>query len=492
LQCPNTAVIPAHAGIQVVTLTAVNEISPTNWIPAFAGMTESKPMTRLLLLTLLACTPALAAPLPAVVDQVLQRHPDIQSSQALLDATEAQIRQTRSDFFPTFGLNYRQSDARDSQSGVSIDRDTQRGNAVLRWNLFNGRADTHRLRSVGLNREAAAADLDDAHERIALEVTEAYAELVRLRQRLELADVLIKEYEALRVAVKKRVDAGRVSPADLDQIQSDLIRIRTQQSQLRGQLGGAEYRYRLLTGLPPANLSSPWLEAPENARGLAQLQALLESENPRLRAGMRRVAARAAEVSAARGVYWPSLDLELNRRLYANISPAAVSDTERSSQLSLNLEIPLGGKTFARVDETVERRKGAQAELDTLQLKLSGDLGMLHQELLEARVIQPELVERVEITRRVYQAYRLQFDAGKRSLLDVATAQNERFSALGDVIDNHNLQLVDQARLLGMVGKLRQTLTNGYRDSPPATPVGADRVRDNHYPPPNTRFATSL
>lgn len=440
-------------------------------------MTKSKAMIRrLLLTTLLACAPALAAPLPAVVDQVLQRHPDIRSSQALLDSTAAQIRQTRSDFFPTFGLNYRQSDARDSQSGISIDRNTQRGNAVLRWNLFNGLADTHRLRSVGLNREAAVADLDDAHERIALEVTETYAELVRLRQRLDLAETLIKEYDALRVSVKKRVDAGRISPADLDQIQSDLIRIRTQQSHLRGQLGGTEYRYRLLTGHPPANLSSPWLEAPENARGLAQLQELLESENPRLRAGRQRVAARTAEISAARGVYWPSLDLELNRRLYANISPAAVSDTERSSQISLNLEIPLGGKTFARVDETVERRKGAQAALDALQLNLSGDLGALHQELLEARVIQPELIERVETTSRVYQAYRLQFDAGKRTLLDVATAQNERFAALGDVIDNHNLQLLDQARLLGMVGKLRQTLANGYRDSPLTTPKSEQLV----------------
>jgi len=429
-----------------------------------------QPDLRGFFLALLTCAPALAAPLPAVVDQVLQRHPDIQSSQALLDATEAQIRQTRSDFYPTFGLNYRQSDARDSQSGVSIDRNTQRGNAVLRWNLFNGLADSNRLRTAGFNRDAAIADLDDAHERIALEVTEAYAELVRLRQRLELADVLIKEYEALRISVKKRVEAGRVSPADLDQIQSDLLRIRAQQSQLRGQMGGSEYRYRQLTGQPAANLSSPWLEAPENARDLAQLQDLLETESPRLRAGMQRTAARAAEVSVARGAYWPSLDLELNHRLYANITPAAVSDTERSSQISLNLEIPLGGKTFARVDETVERRKAAQAALDTLQLNLSGDLGALHQELAEARAIQPELVERVETTSRVYHAYRLQFDAGKRSLLDVATTQNERFAALGDVIDNRNLQLVDQARLLSLVGKLRQTLSSGYRDSPLTAP----------------------
>ncbi|MDO9226342.1 MAG: TolC family protein [Pseudomonadota bacterium] len=442
---------------------SVGQVAATS--PAHTRTARATPLLALLLSAQLG-----AAPLPAVVDQVLQRHPDIRSSQALLEASQAQMRQVRSDFYPTLGLNYRQVDAQDSQTGVSVGRDTKRGNATLRWNLFNGRIDSNRLRSAGLNQEAAVADLDDAHERIALEVTERYAELVRLRQRLEVADTLIKEFEALRASVKNRVDAGRVSPADLDQIESDLIRIRVQRSQLRGQLGGGEYRFQQLTGQPPANLSAPWLEAPDNARGLEQLQALLENDNPQLRAGMKRVAARAAEVNAARGAYWPSLDLELNRRLYADISPAAVTDTQRSNQISLNLEIPLGGRTFARVDESVERHKAARAAADSLRINLSGDLGALHQELAEARVIQPELVERVETTSRVYHAYRLQFDAGKRSLLDVATAQNERFSAIGDVIDNRNLQLLDQARLLSMIGKLRQALANGYHDTPLTAP----------------------
>lgn len=427
------------------------------------------------LLAFLFSAPLGAAPLPAVVEQVLRRHPDIQSSQALLEAANAQARQVRSDFLPTLGLNYRHADAVDVDNGLPRDRSLRRTNAMLRWNLFNGRIDSNRLRAAGLNQEAAAADIDDAHERIALEVTELYAELVRLRQRLELADTLIREFMSLRESVKKRVDAGRVSAADLDQIDSDLIRIRAQRSALRGQLGGSEYRFRQLTGQPPANLSSPWLEAPEQARGLEQLQTLLESENPRLRASARRVAARGAEVSAARGAYWPSLDLELNRRLDASISPVAISDTQRSNQISLNLEIPLGGKTLARVDESVERLKATQAAADTLRLNLSSDLGMLHQELMEARAIQPELLDRVSASSRVYHAYRLQFDAGKRSLLDVANAQNERFMAMGDVIDNRNLQLRDQARLLNLVGMLRKTLVSGYRDTP-LTPPDNERL----------------
>ena len=436
-------------------------------VPRRQEAIKTQPDLRGFLLALLACTQVLAAPLPAVVDQVLQRHPDIRSSQALLEVSEAQIRQTRSDFFPTFGLSYRQGKEKDQEgANLFLDRSTQRSNAMLRWNLFSGLSNSYQLRSAGLNHDAAVADLDDAHERIALDVTQAYAELVRLRQRLELADALIKDIESLRESVKKRVEAGRVSHADLDQIQSDLLRIRAQQSQLRGQLGGSEYRFQQLTGQPPENLSSPWLEAPENARGLEQLQGLLESDNPRLRAGLRRAAAGAAAVSAAHGSYWPSLDLELNRRLHANITPAAVSDVVNSSQISLNLEIPLGGKNVARVAESVARQQAAQAAADSLLLNLSTDLGTLYQELAEARAIQPELVERVETTSRVYQAYRLQFDAAKRSLLDVATAQNERFTALADVIDNRNLQLVDQARLLSLAGKLRQTLASGYRDTP--------------------------
>jgi len=418
------------------------------------------------LLALLFSAQLGAAPLPAVVEQVLQRHPDIRSAQALLQAASAQSRQVRSDFLPSVGLNYRHADAVDVDNGLSRDRTLRRTNAMLRWNLFNGRIDSNRLRAASLNQEAAVLDIDDAHERIALEVTELYAELVRLSQRLELADNLIREFESLRESVKKRVDAGRVSAADLDQIDSDLIRIRTQRSQLRGQMGGNAYRFRQLTGQAPSNLSSPWLEAPEQARSLEQLQSLLESDNPRLRASARRVAARSAEVSAARGAYWPSLDLELNRRLDASISPVAISDTQRSNQISLNLEIPLGGKTFARVDESVERQKATQAAADSLKLNLSSNLGTLHQELEESRAIQPELLERVATSNRIYHAYRLQFDAGKRSLLDVANAQNERFMALGDVIDNRNLQLLDQARLLNLVGKLRQTLVSGYRDTP--------------------------
>jgi adhesin transport system outer membrane protein len=432
------------------------------------------PRASLLLAALLtlAALPTLAAPLPAVVEQVLQRHPDIQSAQALLDASESLILETESDFYPSLGLNYRQANGVDEQSGVFINRDTRRTSANLRWNLFNGLTDRNRLRSAGFTRDAGARDLDDARERIALQVTQLYAEVVRLRQRLEIVDTLIRDYQSLSASVKQRVDAGRVAPADLDLVKSDLIRIRAQQSQMRGQMAGYEERLRQMTGQPATNLTTPWLDAPADVATLEQWQKRLEAGNPALRALARRADARAAEVSAARGSYWPSLDLQLDRRLAASISPAAISDTSRSSQISLNLDIPLGGKNLARVDESKARWRAALAAVESQRLSLSNDLGTVYQELAETRTIQPELLERVETTSRVYQAYRLQFDAGKRSLLEVASAENERYGAMGDVIDNRNQQFVDQAKLFSLTGQLRPALANHYHDSPLTAPPG--------------------
>ena len=68
----------------------------------------------------LAAGIARAEPLPAVVDKVLLQQPSVRSAQALLRAAEAQITQARSDFLPSLGLSYRNSDSRDETNGAPI------------------------------------------------------------------------------------------------------------------------------------------------------------------------------------------------------------------------------------------------------------------------------------------------------------------------------------------------------------------------------------
>lgn len=414
----------------------------------------------------LAAGIARAEALPAVVDKVLLQQPSVRSAQALLRAAEAQITQARSDFLPSLGLNYRNADSRDETQGQPINRNIRRSDASLRWNIFNGAADTNRVRAGGFYRDAADADLDNVLEQVAFEITENYSDVVRLRQLQESLLATIARQERVEANVAHRVEAGRIASAELDLMRVRLIQNRALLGQLRAQLGTAEYRYRLLTGQLPDNLVLPAIQPAEGDTDIDTVVERIHQRNPRLRAALQRTAARQAEIGVARGSFFPAVDLSYNKRLDNTTRPVPVSDTDRSGQLQVSLDIPLGGKNLGRHTEAVERHQAAQADADDLLLKVSKDITDLQRQYAEARLIAPMLEQRVAAAQRVSSAYELHFDAGRRSLNDLSIAQGDLFEAQRSLIENRAQQTTLQAQLLGFAGELREALRSRYRPAP--------------------------
>lgn len=433
-------------------------------------MTSFLPAPRRLALLLAACgllgAPAYAAPLPSVVDKVLLQQPSVRSAQALLRATEAQITQVRSDFLPSLGLTYRNSDARDETQGRPVDRNVRRSDASLRWNVFNGAADTSRLRSAAFSRDAADADLDSVLEQVAFEITETYADVVRLRQTMSSLQATITRQERVEASVAQRVDAGRISSAELDLMHVRLIQSRTLLGQLRAQLGTAEYRYRLLTGEAPSDLVPPGIHSKTVESDIDALVERIQERNPRLRAALQRSSARKADIGVARGSFFPAVDLSITKRLDNSTSPVPVSDTDRTAQLQVSIDIPLGGKNLGRHSEAVERHQAAQADADDLLLKVSREITDLYRQFAEAREIAPLTERRVVSAQRVAAAYELHFEAGRRSLNDLSIAQEDLFNAQRALIENRAQQTTLQAQLLSLAGELRETLRTRYQPAP--------------------------
>lgn len=413
-------------------------------------------------------TPAMAVTdtLPDVVERVLLQQPSVRSAQALLNAASSQVTQVRSDFLPTAGVSYRNSKSRDETQGVPFDRTIRRSDAVLRWNLFNGGADFNRLRALKLGRDAAETDLDEVLERVAAEITENYADVVRLRQTITSLEGTIARQERLKNLVADRVKAGRIPAAELDLTQGRLIQSHTLLGQLRTQLVTAEYRYRLLTGTPPDQLVQPAIAPSAQDTGASELIERLHERNPRLRAALQRVSARQAEIGIARGGYLPSVDLEISKRLNNNTNPIPVTDSDHGNLLRINLDIPLGGKTIARHNEAIERYEAAQADADQLSQDISREITDLYGQLEEMAKIGASLEQRVLSAQRVSSAYEMHFEAGRRSLNDVSIAQSELFEAQRSLIENRARQTVLKAQLLSMAGELRGALRTRYRPAP--------------------------
>ena len=446
-------------------------------------------LRRLCALAVLAslALPSLAAPLPEVVRQVLEAHPDVRSARALLKAADEVASQARSAFYPTLGVTWLNADSRDEQLGASIDRNTRRSEAVLSWNLFRGAADVHASRSANEDRDAADADLDSAREQIALRIAEVYLDVLRQRQLTIYSDMLVGDYRRLRDQIEARAQAGRISQADVEQIKVNLIQVETRHALLAADLASAEYRFTRITGLAPEALTLPGFMALEWDQ-----QTLLDAareRNPQLQAALRRVKARTEDIGVARGNLMPSIDLELSKRLSAHVDPAEVSDTVDSTQLSVSIEIPLGGASFSRVSEAAQRREAAQAAADSAMLDIDTRLAPQFNELEQLRRIRPRLIERIKASHRLVDAYALQFDAGRRSLSDLASAHVDRFNAHSDLLNNSVRQFTLEAGLLSLTGELRSALAGNYR---PAAFESVAKPQAPTTPPPAAEAPQAL
>lgn len=403
-----------------------------------------------------------AATLPEVIDYVMQQHPNIRAGKAQVNAAEAQKSLSRSNFFPTLGINIQDVSSHDTQFGANLDRDARRTDAVMRWNLFRGLADRNSMIVAERDREAAGAELGDTRERVILQVTQAYIDVLRLKRLVELGQAYITDHIRLGEEVRKRVTLGRVSISEIDQVQVGLIQAESLQSQLRGQLAGAELRFVLLTGIEPSDFSDPILANETVDLGIDKSLDRLQTDNPRVRAAYMRADARAAEVGIAGGALYPTLDLELRKRLQTDISPVPVTDTKQSTMFQLNYEFPLGGASYSRKRLALEKSAAARATADAALMEAQVSLAQLWEAWSEARLIAPRLEQRVEASERTVAAYDLQYDTGKRSLNDLISARSSRYQSKSDMVTNSYTQLASYANILSFLGLLGDTLAQPY------------------------------
>lgn len=433
---------------------------------------SSTTRTLALLLALGVSGVATAATLPAAVARALNEHPSVRASQFQANTADQQVSVSRSGFFPVLGLSAQRADSRDTQYGAPIERESQRTDAYLRWNLFKGFTDYHSLRVAQRDRDAADADLADMRERVALQVTQVYLDVYRLRRQSALGESYLREHRELSDGIRKRAEAGRISQADVELTEVGLIQAEAHQSVLKAQLEAAELRYQLLLSDKPDELATPGLNDLPLASGRQAVLNALAQDNYRVRAANRRAEARSNEVGVAGAALYPTLDVEYRERLQSRITPEPLIDTKRSTMIELKYEFPTGGASLSRKRQASERSQAAQATAEAALIEAQTTLAQYWDGWEQAGRIAPRLAEAVEAGRRLVEAYDLQFTAGRRTLNDLLSVRASLLQSRRDLVDNEHTRLVNQANLLSVLGQLSSSLT------PASTAPAADKVAD--------------
>jgi outer membrane protein TolC len=144
-----------------------------------------------------------------LIDQALDKRPDLIAKVAALRGKEAEVRRARADYFPTLSLvsNFNTLAGRVKIGGALVPPEWSSAaepsygvGLALTWNIFEGGATRRRVELADAERRAAEDEVTAARDQTIREVWKAYTDVRLAIRRLEVAAALVdasqKSYEA--------------------------------------------------------------------------------------------------------------------------------------------------------------------------------------------------------------------------------------------------------------------------------------------------------
>ncbi len=181
--------------------------------------------------------------------------------------------------------------------------------------------------------------------------------------------------------------------------------------------------------------------------------------HPAVRAGEKELeAAQYERESACARLAVPRVTIEAGASRNRDLDGVVGPHQDHYVMLRLRYNLFRGFGDSERVRETEARIDEALASLQRVRNEVERDVRQAWEALASDRVRLPHLAQYARASADVAEAYRLQFQLGQRSLLDVLNAENERFNAVGGYIAGRAAVTADELRLLASIGRLLEAL----------------------------------
>lgn len=402
--------------------------------------------------------PGQAESLPALLARVLASDPQVRVAQSLLQATEQRRLQARSRLGPTLAVSANQGGSQETEFGRPVDRSTNRAEASLRWNLYNGGNDLAELRGATRDTAAAGQDVRRAREDTSERLTEVYVDLLRLQTLLPHAVQRLAAVQRLVDQVRQQNQAGKASDADSAQAAASLLDAEIVHEQVLADHDSARQKLVGLVGgevraVLPVILAA---DLPSPAAATAATPEALRSANINglVAAAQLRAESARDRVRPVGSLLAPRIDVELRRQLSDRTVPALTTEQQQVWLLTARWDFPLLGESIARRSETQRRAEAAEAEADRVARGAQAELQSLGPRIANAERAVAQLDQQIVQFNTLVRAGEVQFEAGRRTVAQLIALRESRFNAEQRRVEQAHRLLGARLRLLALTGQL--------------------------------------
>lgn len=423
--------------------------------------------------------------LAKAVKEAMDYQPEIQAKLHAFDAATYDRREAFGGYLPTIdasssvGTARRQHDSRDWYSRNYAE-------VSLTQILFDGFRVRNKVAKAEHTSRMRYYELLDEAENKSLEVTGAYLDVLRYREMVRLAQVNLDNHRRVQSQIGQRAQRGVSNNADLLQINGRLALAESNLLTEIANLQTVSARFQRLVGRLPAEemteVASGQFTAPTD------IQTVLNegyANNPNLHAAFENIDVSESALKEAKSHRYPTFEFGASHGTYKNnngfdrTNPGVHYGDESIVEVRAKYNLYRGGSDRAAERAAFQRINQAQDLRDKACVDLRQTASIAHSDIANLTIKQNALKSHRDGSTQVVNAYREQFDIGRRSLLDVLDSENEAFQAERAYAHGNYDLITANARTLQSMGQLLNTLSVSADKIPSLSDINADTREDD-------------
>ncbi len=419
--------------------------------------------------------PAGAVTLTEAVEQALATHPQIARAEAETRAAGYDVARVRGEYFPSVDLNSGIGAEEMNVKALNLagaDEDVlarREFGLSVRQLVYDGFGTRSEVERRGALLDAAEQNASNVRESVAFDAVQAYLDVALNRELVQLARANVDAHRRTLDNVAAKVRSGVGQKADLQQAEGRLALAQSTLAAREGRLLEVMSSYERVTGQMPADLVTPGRaesgllvdgRMPDAGLRAAIDTAVNEALNTHpaiLRAGAE-VEASVKAIDVAKAEYFPRVDVEGNLGRNDNLSGVEGVRNNNTVMVVARWNVFRGGADKAAEQASVERKLAAEQSAEDTRRAVAENVAVAVQARATSESRIAHLERHVTASTDTLQAYKAQFDLGRRTLLDLLNAENELFTARSNLVSGLYEDLVNQYFVEAAKGALVRNL----------------------------------
>lgn len=414
-----------------------------------------------------AVAPTRAMSLQEAVSLAISTNPSVGEVSNDRRAIDQELRQGRALYYPQVDLRAASgvefSDNANTKQPVGPQNDTRtlwrkEGSLTLSQLIFDGFFADSEVERQTSRVKSAAYRVQESAEFTGLDAIEAYLDILRHRERVQLAENNVGVHRSRLGQVQQRAQAGGGNIADVRQAEARLANSESSLVETQGNLKDAESNFIKVVGQAPDTLDEVAIPAAALPADVDTAVSTAVAASPTVAFARQDVKTAEADVKQQEASLYPDIRLELSGTADDNVDGVKQHAFGASALVVLRYNFYRGGADTARIREFKWRLAEAIDAAHTKERKVSDD-ARVSWNAIEVSHSNVEILGRqVQADTRTVGVYKQQFEIGQRGLLDLLDADNELYLANDNLITAKYAEVFANFRLLATMGALQKTL----------------------------------